>query len=159
MTRTLTGFLAVAALCAGGAVTPTFAAEEVAPAVQVLDEAHFLAAADDAAKRGDKDAAVQLFQSAIIYAPNDPAAHERLGHYYAESGQPELAAQFYNSALSVQPAYAPALQGLALLALAAGNRAGAQAQHDILVRACGVNCPETAQVEKALNDGAGGIRP
>jgi tetratricopeptide (TPR) repeat protein len=154
MTRILTGFLVGVAILASGA----FAAEEVAPAapfVQILDEAHFLAAAEDAAKRGDKDAAVQLYQSAIIYAPNDPAAYERLGHYHAEAGQPELAAQFFNSALNVQPAYAPALQGLALLALAAGNRAGAQAQHDILVRACGANCPETAQVEKALNDSAG----
>ena len=155
MHRTMIGLLAAAALSAGGAVPAAFAADEVAPAVQVLDEAHFLAAADDAAKRGDKDAAVQLFQSAIIYAPNDPAPYDRLGHYYADTGQPELAAQFFNSALNVQPAYAPSLQGLAMLALAAGNRAGAQAQRDILVRACGANCPETAQVEKALNDSAG----
>ena len=58
--------------------------------------------------RGDKDAAVQLFQSAIIYAPNDPAPYAQLGRYYATTGQNELAAQFFNSALSVQPAYAPA---------------------------------------------------
>jgi len=51
----------------------------------------------------------------------------------------------------VEPAYAPALEGLALLDLAAGNRAGAEAQHDILLRACGATCPETAQVERALN--------
>ncbi len=48
----------------------------------------------------------------------------------------------------------PALQGLAMLQLAAGNRAGAQAQHEILLRACGATCPETAEVEKALKAGA-----
>jgi hypothetical protein len=51
----------------------------------------------------------------------------------------------------VQPAYAPALRGIALLDLAAGDRAGAQAQHEVLLHACGASCPETAQVEKALN--------
>jgi len=38
-----------------------------------------------------------------------------------------------------------------LLDLAAGNRAGAEAQRDMLLRACGATCPETAQVERALN--------
>ncbi len=154
------GLLCCAALAATAALAAPAPDEPAqaspASAVQILDEQHFLSAADEAAKRGDKDAAVQLFQSAIIYAPNDPAPYARLGNYYADQGQSELAAQFYNSALSVQPAYAPALQGLALLALANGNRAGAQVQHDILVRACGATCPETAQVEKALNDSAAG---
>jgi hypothetical protein len=50
----------------------------------------------------------------------------------------------------VQPAYAPALRGIALLDLASGDRAGAQAQHEVLLHAC-ATCPETAQVEKALN--------
>ena len=81
--------------------------------------------------------------------------YERLGSFYADNGQTELATQFFNAALDVQPAYAPALQGLALLALAAGNRAGAEAQRDILRRACGATCPETAQVERALNESAG----
>jgi Flp pilus assembly protein TadD len=149
------GFLA-AAVCAGGALA---AAPADAPAAQlnvtILDEAHFLAAAEDSAKRGDKDAAVQLFQSAIVYAPNDPVPYERLAQFYAGSGQNELAMQFFNTALDVQPAYAPALQGLALLALASGNRAGAQATHELLLRACGASCPETTQVERALNGGAG----
>ena len=60
---------------------------------------------------------------------------------------------FFVLALDAQPAYAPALQGLAMLSLAAGDRAGAQAQHEVLLRACGATCPETAQVGKALNQG------
>jgi tetratricopeptide (TPR) repeat protein len=160
MNRTMVGVLSAAVL--SGACGMAWAASEpvTATPVSVLDEAHFLAAGDDASKSGDKDAAVQLYQSAIIYAPRDPVPYARLGHYYADTGQPELAAQFFNSALSVQPAYAPALEGLALLALAAGNRAGAQAQHDILVRACGATCPETAMVEKAMKEApAAGTKP
>ena len=141
MSRVLiAGFLLVAA------TFPALAQEDVA----MLDEAHFLQAGDDFAKRGDVDGAAQLFQSAIVYAPRDPVPYHRLGQLYAQNGRPELAHQFFGLALDVQPAYVPALQSLALLDLAIGDRAGAEAQRDILVRACGATCPETAQVERAL---------
>jgi Flp pilus assembly protein TadD len=120
-----------------------------------LSEQYFLDRASESAKSGDVDAAAQLFQSAIIYAPNDPIPYHRLGQLYAQTGQRELAQQYFGLALNVEPAYAPALEGLALLDLAAGNRAGAEAQHNILLRACGANCPETAQVERALNANKG----
>jgi len=116
----------------------------------VMDESHFLEAAANAMKDGDKDGAIQLYHSAIIYAPGDPVPYERLAELFVKNGQNELAQQFFSLALDVQPAYAPALQGLALLDLATGNRAGAEAQREILMRACGATCPETAQVEKAL---------
>jgi Flp pilus assembly protein TadD len=112
---------------------------------------YLLSQSAEAARTGDLDAAAQYLQSAIIYAPQNPVAYYRLGHLYAQSGMRELAQQYYALALNVEPAYAPALEGLALLDLAAGNRAGAEAQRDILLRACGATCPETAQVERALN--------
>jgi len=117
----------------------------------VFTEQYFLDKALESASLGDLDAAAQLFQSAIIYAPHDPVPYHRLGQLYAKSGQAQLAQQYFSLALNVEPAYAPALEGLALLDLAAGNRAGAEAQRDILLRACGANCPETAQVQRALN--------
>jgi Flp pilus assembly protein TadD len=162
MNRMLIGFLAAAAFAVGGVLPVANAADTPTSDVTIFDEAHFLTAADDSAKRGDKDAAIQLYQSAIVYAPNDPVPYERLASFYAGNGQRELATQFFSTALDVQPAYAPAIRGLALLALASGNRAGAQAQHELLVRACGAGCPETQQVEKALNDSAAaanGSRP
>ena len=119
-------------------------------AATMLDEAHFIQAGDDFAMRGDIDGAAQLFQSAIVYAPRDPVPYHRLGRLYAQNGQPELAHQFFGLALDVQPAYVPALEGLALLDLSIGDRAGAEAQRDLLMRACGASCPETAQVERAL---------
>src|SRR4029450_7809004 len=117
----------------------------------VFSEHFFRDQAWKSAKSGDLDAAAQFFQSAIIYAPLDPVPYHRLGQLYAQNGQRELAQQYFGLALNVEPAYAPALEGLALLDLAAGNRAGAEAQRDILLRACGATSPETAQVERALN--------
>src|SRR5262245_38166546 len=152
MNRMLIGFLAAAAFVGGAAVSVAFAADTAPAGLAVFDEAHFLAAAEDSIKRGDKDGAVQLYQSAIVYAPNDPVPYQKLADFYAGNGQGELAMQFFNTALDVQPAFAPAIRGLALLALSSGNRAGAQAQHELLLRACGVSCPETSQVEKALRD-------
>ena len=156
----LLGFLAAAVFAGCGAIAASAAdAAASGPELTVLDEAHFLSAAEDSVKRGDKDAVVQLYQSAIVYAPGDPVPYQRLADYYANAGQPELASQFFNAALNVQPAFAPAIRGLALLALKSGNRAGAQAQHELLIRACGANCPETAQVEKALAESISAAKP
>jgi cytochrome c-type biogenesis protein CcmH/NrfG len=146
------GLMSSAAWAAAGAPQNPADAESAAQAdaqkPQILE---FLQQADRAAKDGDADGAVQLYHSAIIYAPGDPVPYERLAEFYVHSNSPEQAQRFFGLALDAQPAYAPALQGLALLDLAAGNRAGAQAQHDILLHSCGAHCPETAQVEKALN--------
>ena len=164
MNRTLTGL--VLALMSSGALAanapakapPTTSAAAAAaaqsPNEPALDENYFLKAAQDSATSGDRDAAVQLWQSAIIYAPSDPVPYQRLAQFYAGTGESELAKQYYGLALQARPTYAPALQGLAMLDLANGDRAGAMAQRDILRNACGANCPETAQVEKALNDPA-----
>lgn len=116
----------------------------------------FLQQADDAAQRGEMLAAVQLYQSAIIFAPTNAGAYNRLAQFYANGNQPDMAEKYFGIALDVDPANPLALKGLALLDLAAGDLAGARAQRDLLVRSCGQACPETAQVEKALNAGAAG---
>jgi tetratricopeptide (TPR) repeat protein len=144
------GFLAAALTWSAWGPTVVRAADSELTA---MDESHFLLAAETAVKDGDRDGAIQLYHSAIIYAPGDPVPYERLAELFVKNGQNELAQQFFSLALDVQPAYAPALQGLALLDLAVGNRAGAEAQREILMRACGATCPETAQVEKALAAG------
>ena len=152
MNRSLLGMVLAAGL-AGSMGVPALAAANVNAGDAAADEPHFLQAAEQAAKDGDRDGAVQLFQSAIIYAPGDPVAYERLAEFYVHSDAPEMAQRYFSLALDAAPAYAPALQGLALLNLAAGNRAGAQLQHEVLLHSCGAKCPETAQVEKALNNG------
>ncbi|HEY4264030.1 MAG TPA: tetratricopeptide repeat protein [Micropepsaceae bacterium] len=158
MNRSLLGIILAAGLTSSAAWAAASApqkpadAESDSQAAQLKpQDMHFLTDADQAAKAGDSDGAVQLYHSAIIYAPGDPVPYERLAEFYVHSNRPEQAQRYFTLALDAQPAYAPALQGLALLDIAAGNRAAAQAQHDILLHSCGAKCPETAQVEKALN--------
>jgi Tfp pilus assembly protein PilF len=150
MGRSLVGVLFVAIVASSTGLAATSEPSD-AP---LTSESAFLMAAQTAVNIGDMDSAVQLYHSAIIYAPGDPVPYERLAEFYVQGGQAELAHQYFALALDVQPAYAPALRGIALLDLAAGDRAGAQAQHEVLLHACGASCPETAQVEKALNTNA-----
>jgi tetratricopeptide (TPR) repeat protein len=147
-----TGAIAASGSGNGAAKSPVAAggtAKEGAPVI--FDEAYFLQAAQSAVQSGDDQGAVELWQSAIIYAPADPLPYQRIAQFYAEKRQPELAQRYYSLALQVQPTYAPALQGLAMLDLAAGDRKGAMAQREVLIHAC-ATCPETAQVEKALSE-------
>lgn len=144
MHRSVLGLIVMAAVVGAPALTN-------AQEAQSLSEPQLLRSADDAMKGGDAEGAVQLYQSAIIYSPGDPVPYLKLAELFMGQSQLELARQYFSLALDVQPAYAPALQGLALLDLATGDRAGAMAQHEVLLRACGATCPETAQVEKALN--------
>ena len=149
------GALAATGPAKAPAALPSSAAEAVAAAQapSSFDEAYFLKAAQEAASAGDHDGAVQLWQSAIIYAPSDPLPYLQIATFYANGKQAELAQRYYSLALEVQPTYAPALQGLAMLDLAAGNRQGAMAEREVLMHAC-ANCPETAAVEKALSEPA-----
>ena len=147
MVRSVLGLMMLAGLAAAPGLV-------MAADAQSFDEPQLLRSADDALKNGDAAGAVQLYQSAIIYSPGDPVPYQRLAELYVRQSQVELARQYFSLALDVQPAYAPALQGLALLDLATGDRAGALQQHEVLLRACGATCPETAQVEKALNTAA-----
>lgn len=144
MHRSVLGLIVMAAVVGAPALTN-------AQEAQSLSEPQLLRSADDAMKSGDSEGAIQLYQSAIIYSPGDPVPYLKLAELFMGQSQLELARQYFALALDVQPAYAPALQGLALLDLATGDRAGALAQHEVLLRACGATCPETAQVEKALN--------
>lgn len=147
MHRSVLGLIVMAAVVGAPALTN-------AQETQSLSEPQLLRSADDAMKSGDSEGAIQLYQSAIIYSPGDPVPYLKLAELFVGQSQLELARQYFALALDVQPAYAPALQGLALLDLATGDRAGAMAQHEVLLRACGATCPETAQVEKALNTSA-----
>ena len=63
MNRSLLGIVLTASLVASRAFAAASASDAAA------DEPHFLQAAEQAVKDGDTDGAVQLFQSAIIYAP------------------------------------------------------------------------------------------
>lgn len=114
------------------------------------DLARYMAAAGSAQSKGDLVAAAQLLQSAMITSPVATEPYNRLAQLYASAGEESLARKYFAIALNIDPTNAEALKGMALLNLASGDRAGAEAARDLLLKACGKACPETAQVEKAL---------
>lgn len=119
----------------------------------------YLRDADTAARRGDRVAALQLYQSAIIYSPAEPEPYNRLAEFYAMADESDMAGKYFGIALDVDPANPLALKGLALLALAAGDVELARAHHQILVQACGPACPEAAEIEAALAVGVSASNP
>jgi tetratricopeptide (TPR) repeat protein len=80
-----------------------------------LTAADLMAQARQAESRGDHELAVRLAQSAIVVAPDRPDTYDTLGDMYAAQNQPDFARSYYNEALSIDPADAPALQALAAL--------------------------------------------
>jgi len=110
----------------------------------------FLRQAEDAQSRGDDLTAIQLYQSAIIYAPATIEPYLGIAEYYSDSDQLDLAEKYFDIALELDPANPSAHKGLALLSLAQGDVAGAEAHHEILVEACAPACPEAAQVRDAI---------
>lgn len=135
-----------------------FAAAPASAVTRAEEMAKYLSEAEAAKTKGDVVAAAQLLQSAIIASPADPEPYNRLAELYRGAGVTQLARKYFGIALNIDPTNATALKGIALLDLAAGDRAGAEAQRDLLVRSCGAACPETAQVQQALGSGGSTTR-
>jgi Flp pilus assembly protein TadD len=163
MLKLISGALLAAVFLAGAATAeaavprrPAATAPVPAPApAPPLTSADMLRQAEASAAAGDVLGATQLYQSAIIFAPTDPLPYIALAQFHAMNAEPDLGEKYYLIALELDPANARALAGMALLSLASGDRAGAQARHDLLVRACGPMCPETIQVAQALGAAPG----
>jgi len=128
-----------------GALT-AFAAPAMAAEAQ-----DFLQRAEEAANRGERLSAIQLFQSAIIYAPKTIEPYLGIADFYAQTDEPALAEIYYGMALGLEPANPPALKGLGLVALARGDIEEAAANHEILLEACAPRCPEAAELRTAIN--------
>ncbi len=65
---------------------------------------------------GDFKAANDAFRAAVKQAEKDPAPRTRWGRMFLEHWQPADAAELFGEALGIQPDYAPALLGQALIA-------------------------------------------
>ncbi len=130
---------ATVALFALGAAAPSFA--------QGTD---YLRAAEEAAARGDRLTATQLYQSAMIAAPKTTEPYLRLAAFYAGDQQWVLARKYYAIALELEPANPPALAGLAFAALARGDVAAAQYSYDILMETCAPGCAEANDIGNAI---------
>jgi len=106
--------------------------------------------AEIAAERGDTRAAVTLLHAAVVADPAGASSYVRLGDLYAAMGRANLARKYFAIALTIEPALPAALKGIAMLDIAAGNKAAAEATIEYLATICGPDCPEAAQIQKAL---------
>jgi Flp pilus assembly protein TadD len=113
--------------------------------------ADYLAQAEEAARAGDDNAAIQLFQSAIIHSPSIPEPYIGIGDFYFGQDQVALAEKYFGIALEMDPANPSASKALALLALRQDDVAGAEAHLQILMESCAPACPEAAEVGDAID--------
>ena len=83
--------------------------------------------------------------------PANVAALVAIGRAHEAMGQKEAARGYYLRALTVDPAYLPALEAEALLALEMGDREKALADLKAIQEICAPrDCPEQARVATAL---------
>jgi tetratricopeptide (TPR) repeat protein len=112
--------------------------------------AAFMAEAEAALARGDRLGAMHLYQSALIQAPATVAPTLALADFHFAGSEWQLARKYYAAVVEMDPANLDALKGLGLSAVALGDAATAQIQHDILVEVCGPACAEAAVLGQAL---------
>jgi tetratricopeptide (TPR) repeat protein len=82
-----------------------------------------IADARAAAGRGDTELALRLAQAAIVADPARPASYDALGDVYAATAQPDFARNYYDQALSIDPADPTATRAIAALDRGSDTRA------------------------------------
>lgn len=87
---------------------PTPAAKELLGAAMLL-------------QRGESGAAREALDRAMELAPNDPEVLSQVGRFHLNSGDAELAMQFFQQALAVEPDNAAAMHGAAMCVTRRGD--------------------------------------
>ena len=154
MRTTLLIVFPIAAFFAATGPNAALAADNAAAPQAAPTSEGLLRDAQEAARRGDKPAALQLFQSAMIYGATRLEPYLGIAEFHAANDELDLARRHFGTVLEFDPANAAALKGLGLIEIKMGNRTAAEARLALLRRACGPNCPETAQLGQALGGGA-----
>ena len=123
---------------------PVFANTNVADRAQHLREA---GARELAARR--VDAALQLFQQALVANPKAVENYVALAGVETVRGRVDIAARYYATALELEPINPAALLGDGLLALSQDVPDRARARLERLVLSCG-QCPEEQKLRAAI---------
>jgi Flp pilus assembly protein TadD len=105
----------------------------------------------DAAASGDLGSARRFFEEAIVANPANAGAYAQLGSVYRALGDVRTARKYYGIALSIDPSEPDALNRLAQLDLADGNRAGADEKLRMLRFFCPA-CIQTQELADALQN-------
>ena len=129
-------------ICLGA--PPVFANTNVSDRAQHLREA---GARELAAQR--VDAALRLFQQALVANPKAVENYVALANVEVLRGRAEIAARYYATALELEPIDPAALLGDGLLALTQDAPDRARARLERLVLSCG-QCPEEKRLRAAI---------
>jgi len=101
---------------------PAGTTRTAAPVAAPADPAALVMDARAAAARGETDLALRLAQSAIVADPARASSYDALGDVYAANHQAEYARNYYEEALSIDPADASARKAIAGLDRAGDTR-------------------------------------
>lgn len=150
----LTPSFVVAALLlaglSGASVGAPAAAQAVDPVSRSLQvEGERLVAA------GELDAAIGLFETALVADPRNADAYVGLGRIAVAQTLPGKAIGYFREALALQPQSRAALAGQGTAYVARGALDRARTNLANLQRICGADpCPEATQLAAAINAGA-----
>jgi len=86
-----------------------------APAEAPTDPNSLIAQSRTAVAKGDFDLAERMAEAAIVADPSRPSSYDALGDVCAGNHHPEFARNYYNEALSIDPADATAMKAIAAL--------------------------------------------
>lgn len=147
-------FLAIALICAAHAARadstreyePAKPAAPVAPAVMTLD------AAQQKIDASDYRGAIPILTAVVQKDPNNADALNLMGYSLRKTGQPDLALQYYDKALSLNPNHLGANEYLGELYVEQGQMDKAKERLAVLQAACG-NCAQAQDLRKAIATG------
>jgi predicted Zn-dependent protease len=151
MTVKRIALIALAATLSAAAATARadFSKESTAPA---SPPAATLDAAKAKTDAGDFRGAIPILTTLVQKEPNNPDALNLMGYSLRKTGQTDLALQYYNKALALNPKHLGANEYLGELYVELGQTAKARERLAVLQAACG-NCAQTQDLSKAIATG------
>jgi tetratricopeptide (TPR) repeat protein len=125
---------------------PAKPAPAATPAVMTLD------AAQKKVDASDYRGAIPILTAVVQKDPNNADALNLMGYSLRKTGQTDLALQYYNKALSLNPKHLGANEYLGELYVELGQTDKAKQRLAVLQAACG-NCAQTQDLSKAITTG------
>lgn len=128
--------------------------KETTPPPKAAATGATLAAAQQKLDAGDYRGAIPILTDVIKADPNNPDALNLMGFSLRNTGQTDLALQYYTKALGLMPKHLGANEYLGELYVELGQMDKAKERLAVLVAACG-NCAQQAHLTAAIAKGPG----
>lgn len=110
-----------------------------------------VAAAQNAAKSEDLEAAARLYEAAIVSNPASVAAYVGLGKTQAALARPQAAKRYFATAVKIDPNDLNALEAQSVHMITLGDLSDAEKNISRLKRLCADGCAQLSSVLKAYD--------